>query len=78
MEIERSETELLSRIVYLSEHKKSAGSFHSATFWVDWKRVRQFTGWISGPKDCGSKKIEIPANTGSFEKTGRANPQKFK
>ena len=59
MEIERSETNFSPGIVYFSEHKKSAGSFHSATFWVDWKRVRRFTGSISGPKDCGSKKIEF-------------------
>ena len=32
MEIGRSETELLSRIVYLSEHKKSAGSCNFDAF----------------------------------------------
>ena len=51
MEIGWSETNFSPGIVYFSEHKKSAGSFHSATFCVDWKRVRPFTGSISGPKD---------------------------
>ena len=40
MEIERSETELLSRIVYFSEHKKSAGGYTFAIFWGNWNRVR--------------------------------------
>ena len=40
MEIERSETNFSPGIVYLSEHKKSAGGYKFRLLWANWNRVR--------------------------------------